>query len=90
MFIWIFFADLKQERFYFIGMEYLCQIMDDEGDDGTWLPRELALVEYSLKQGITKTYHQFIWPDAIPTGYTFTARHHCEYSLSLSLSVPLY
>jgi hypothetical protein len=58
------FADLTEERFYVIYFEHLVQLTeaDNTVEEGMWLPREMAVVEYSLRHGIMNTYHQFIWP----------------------------
>lgn len=71
--------DLTKERFYIINFEHL--VFLPEGDsmtEGMWHPREMAIVEYTLKEGITKTFHQFIWPDIIPEGYRFKAQDHSD------------
>jgi protein maelstrom len=41
-----------------------------------FLPNELGLVEYSLKEGIIRTYHEFPDPGPIPMGYSSQVNLH--------------
>ncbi|KAK7106196.1 uncharacterized protein [Littorina saxatilis] len=66
--------DLTQERFYFINFQEMCELSESDNTvEREFLPRELAMVEYSLKQGIVQFYHQFVWPGDIPMGFRFQA-----------------
>jgi hypothetical protein len=46
-----------------IYFKHLVQLTeaDNTVEEGMWLPREMAVVECSLRHGIMNTYHQFIW-----------------------------
>lgn len=65
--------ELKKEPFYFIHFQYLCKT-----EEGDYLPAEIAVIEYSIEKGITKTLHRFIEPGKIPTGYRFTCIQNSE------------
>lgn len=65
--------EISDMKFYLINFNIFCKTQE-----GEVIPAEIALVEYSIKEGIMKEYHEFIHPDVIPTGYGFTARQHSE------------
>lgn len=48
------------QPFYFIDFQTLCEIPDN--DSQRFLPCELAVVEYTVKDGIQRTLHKFIDP----------------------------
>lgn len=50
-----FFTAIMEEKFYFVSIEYLCKT-----EEGEFLPCEIGMVEWSMKNGITKTFHKFI------------------------------
>jgi len=50
-------SELVNEQFYFINFQTLCVT-----EDGDYLPAEIAVIEYTLAAGITKTLHRFIQP----------------------------
>jgi hypothetical protein len=64
-------TSLKTYRFHIVHMNYYCQMTN-----GAYSPCEIALAEFSLVDGITKTYHTLINPGHIPFGYTFDAHIH--------------
>ena len=47
-------------KFYFIDIQSLCEIIEKE--EARFQPCEIALVEYSLHSGISKSFHRFIDP----------------------------
>ena len=49
--------DLLEEKFYFIGFQYMVCTQD-----GIYLPLEYGIVEWSMAKGVTKTIHGFINP----------------------------
>ncbi|KAK3611248.1 hypothetical protein CHS0354_003877 [Potamilus streckersoni] len=65
--------ELANETFYFINFQTLC-----ETEEGEFLPAEIAVIEYSIKNGITKNLHRFIEPGSIPTGYRYTCIANSE------------
>ncbi|XP_064651283.1 protein maelstrom homolog [Lineus longissimus] len=58
--------EVINEKFYFIDFQTLCKT-----EEGDYLPVEMGLVEFTMKDGIRKTYHTFIDPGPIPLGYRF-------------------
>ncbi|XP_028405303.1 protein maelstrom homolog [Dendronephthya gigantea] len=65
--------DVSNERFLMISFMSLCDMPDDK-----YMPCEMAIAEYSLKSGITRTLHKYIDPGTIPLGYRFTAMQQSE------------
>ncbi|XP_069689384.1 protein maelstrom homolog [Periplaneta americana] len=66
-------SSLLSYKFYVIHVNYYCRL-----ENGTFLPCELGLVEFSLLDGITKTYHTLINPGGIPMGYNYQAKKYSE------------
>ncbi len=65
---------IANQRWYFIKFQSFCK-SDSNGDiKPNYRPyfvlAEVALIEYTLKDGILKEYHSFIKPNQIPLGYT--------------------
>ena len=50
-------ADLKDMKFFIVGTQHALKT-----DEGEYLALEVGVVEWSMKQGIHKTFHQFINP----------------------------
>lgn len=69
----MYYADITEELFYFVDVQTLCKTPDDK-----YLPVEIAVIEYSLKDGITKVYHEFLKPGDIPTGLRYECMSHSE------------
>ncbi|XP_076457776.1 uncharacterized protein LOC143291662 isoform X2 [Babylonia areolata] len=67
--------DLTEERFYFINFQEMCEVTEGETVKREWLPREMAIGEYSLRGGIINYYHQLIWPGGIPLGFRLSAEN---------------
>ena len=51
----LYIAGLLEYNFYIIAFEYLCRT-----EEGEFLPVEVAMVEFSLLEGIKRKFHQFI------------------------------
>lgn len=73
-------SDLLEEKFYFIGFQFMVCTQD-----GVYLPLEYGVVEWSMAKGVTKTIHGFINPGDIPLGYRFIAKDHSEQSHKIPL-----
>lgn len=54
-------------------------------DDRKYLPLELGICQYSIKNGISFTYHEFIDPGGVPMGYMRLAKEFCESSHRIPL-----
>ncbi|CAN8014748.1 unnamed protein product, partial [Ixodes persulcatus] len=64
--------DIKRSNFYLISFNILCEA------NGVYFPLELGLVEYSIEQGCTNTFHQFIDSGPIPLGFASLAKDHSD------------
>jgi hypothetical protein len=62
---------LETHPFHLVHVNYYCK-----HSSGRYLGCEIALAEFSFVDGVRKTYHTFINPGDIPTGYAFEARRH--------------
>ena len=51
------FIDVANERFLMIAFMSLCDMPNDK-----YMPCEMAIAEYSLSRGITRTFHKYIDP----------------------------
>ncbi|KAK6644730.1 hypothetical protein RUM43_000999 [Polyplax serrata] len=59
--------------FYLIHCNYYCKT-----DSDFYVPGELALCEFNLKDGIKRTYHVLINPGKIPLGFAFEAQQNIK------------
>lgn len=50
-------ADMKRVKFLFIAFEYMCKT-----EEGDYLPMEVGITEYTMQDGITRTFQKFINP----------------------------
>lgn len=73
-------SSLRTYRFHTAHANYFCKIAN-----GTYMPCEIALAEFSLVDGITRTYHTLINPGAVPLGYSFYADVHAAETHRLPL-----
>lgn len=71
-------------KFYFIDIQSLCEI--SERPEARYQPCEIALVEYSLHSGITRSYQRFIDPGPLPLGYRFEAQRRSEATHEIPIS----
>lgn len=65
--------DITKEKFYFIDVQTLCKT-----DQGQYLPVEIALAEFSLEDGITNLYQEFLRPGDIPIGMRYTCQQNSK------------
>ena len=54
------YSDVANERFLMIGFMSLCDMPDDK-----FMPCEMAIAEYSLRNGIIRSFHKYIDPGNI-------------------------
>ncbi|XP_044728826.1 protein maelstrom homolog [Chrysoperla carnea] len=69
---------LVQEEFFFIDINIFCEVYDKEYEKYFYYPAEIAISKYTLKDGVSKTYHSAINPGRVRTGYTRTAQQHSD------------
>lgn len=60
---------LLKKVFYFLSSSYFCQTVK-----GDIYPAELAIVKFSLNDGIMDSLHIYINPGKLPSGYFFEAQ----------------
>lgn len=65
--------ELEKVEFYFISFAYFCVT-----SSGTYIPAEMGLVRYSLKDGVKDKLHMFIDPGKLPLGMAYDAKQHSE------------
>nr|XP_022328465.1 protein maelstrom homolog isoform X2 [Crassostrea virginica] len=65
--------EVANEVFYLINFQTLCVT-----DDGHYLPAEIAVIEYSVRRGVSKKLHRFIEPGRIPMGYRGACKDKSE------------
>lgn len=65
--------ELEKLEFYFISFAYFCVT-----SGGTYIPAEMGVVRYSLKDGIMDKLHMFIDPGKLPLGMAYDAQQHSE------------
>ena len=54
------FSEVLDSKFYVIGFQYLVEV--ENGNHNDFMPVEVGLVEWSMREGITNTLHTFINP----------------------------
>ncbi|XP_046744519.1 protein maelstrom homolog [Diprion similis] len=77
---------LINKKFYFIHVNWLCRKLLPNGE-GDFYPIEFAVAEFSLKDGVGKTYHEIIDID-VPMGYASDALQHSEDTHKISPNPP--
>lgn len=65
--------ELESHVFHFAHFNFAVQTTEKE-----WPPCEVAVVKFSLLNGISGHYHEFIDPAKLRIGYSFTAKQHSE------------
>lgn len=60
-------------EFFFISFAYFCVT-----SNGTYIPAEMGLVRYSLRDGVKDRLHMFIDPGKLPLGFSYDAKVHSE------------
>lgn len=74
-------GELEHKAYFFIAVNYFMKTFEG----GIYIPAELSICEYSLKQGVIRTFHTFINPGAKMYGYQLEAQHHSDTTHSLPL-----
>ncbi|XP_023243498.1 protein maelstrom homolog [Centruroides sculpturatus] len=63
--------EVKETSFFIMVFNVLCCT-----DDGEYIPLEVGITKYSIKEGIEDYFHTFIDAGRIPLGYGLTAMQH--------------
>lgn len=66
-------VELEKLEFYFISFAYFCVT-----SSGTYIPAEMGLVRFSLKDGVKDKLHMLIDPGKLPLGMAYDAKMHSE------------
>uniref|UniRef100_A0A1A9ZXQ9 HMG box domain-containing protein n=1 Tax=Glossina pallidipes TaxID=7398 RepID=A0A1A9ZXQ9_GLOPL len=74
-------GELENKEYFFIAVNYFMKTFDG----GIYIPAELSICQYSLKQGVIRTFHTFINPGAKMYGYQLEAQHHSDTTHGLPL-----
>lgn len=64
---------LAEQTYYFIMANYFAKTLK-----GAYIPAEIALSKYSLKDGIINKFHSYINPGNLPIGMGYQAKSHSE------------
>jgi len=72
-------GDLTKEKFYIAYFNTIC-----ETQDGCHYPCEMAIVEYSIENGLGKCFQEFVSPIKIPVGY----RYQCNEKSKKTHNIP--
>jgi len=72
-------GDLTREKFYIAYVNTIC-----ETQDRCHYPCEIAIVEYSIENGLGKCFQEFISPIKIPVGY----RYQCNEKSKKTHNIP--
>lgn len=65
--------ELEKVEFYFISFAYFCVT-----SSGTYIPAEMGLIRFSLKEGVMDKLHMLINPGKLPLGMAYDAKQHSE------------
>lgn len=65
--------ELEKIEFFFISFSYFVVT-----SNGTYIPAEMGLVRYSLRDGVKDRLHMFIDPGKLPLGFSYDAKQHSE------------
>lgn len=65
--------ELEKLEFYFISFAYFCVT-----SSGTYIPAEMGLIRYSLKEGVMDKLHMRIDPGKLPLGMAYDAKQLSE------------
>ncbi|XP_017471127.1 PREDICTED: protein maelstrom 1-like [Rhagoletis zephyria] len=74
-------CQLETQSYFFIMVNYFVKSLKG----GIYVPAEILVAEYSLKDGVCRKYHTFINPGPNIYGLHYEAQHHSETSHKLPL-----
>uniref|UniRef100_A0A1B0B350 HMG box domain-containing protein n=1 Tax=Glossina palpalis gambiensis TaxID=67801 RepID=A0A1B0B350_9MUSC len=67
-------GELENKAYFFIAVNYFTKT----SDGSVYIPAELSICEYSLKQGVIRTFHTFINPGVKMYGHQLEAQRHSD------------
>ncbi|KAI9588850.1 protein maelstrom 1-like [Glossina fuscipes] len=74
-------GELEHKAYYFITVNYFTKILKGN----VYIPAELSVCEYSLKQGVSRIFHTLINPGTNVYGHQYEAQYHSETTHNLPL-----
>jgi len=77
---------VETKKFYFAHFNYLCRT-----DDDFFVPCEASVVEFSLREGMTRCWAELVSPlDSIPLGYAYRCVYHSRVTHNLTVDFEHY
>ncbi|XP_061403051.1 protein maelstrom 1-like [Musca vetustissima] len=73
--------ELEKQSYYFIMANYFTKTLKG----GVYVPAELAVSKFSLKEGVSRVYQTLINPGVNIYGHQYEAQHHSETTHNLPL-----
>ena len=73
---------LPETNFYLVHFNILAKTDDTPA---RFLPCEIGLVEFSLRDGVKRSLHDFMYPSDVPVGYSYAIRDNAEKTHKLDL-----
>ncbi|XP_073828405.1 protein maelstrom 1-like [Musca autumnalis] len=73
--------ELEKQTYYFIMVNYFTKTLKG----GVYVPAELAVSKFSLKEGVSRIYQTLINPGVNIYGHQYEAQHHSETTHNLPL-----
>lgn len=68
---------LVNQKFFLIHVNFYCQLESNGSASDVFIPAEIAIVEFNLRDGIRREFHTFV-KASIPSGYAYAAKVHSE------------
>lgn len=73
--------ELADQKYFFIMVNYFTKTLQG----GVYLPAEISLCQFSLKDGINHKFHSFVNPGVNIYGHTYEAQQHSDTTHQLPL-----
>lgn len=73
--------ELAEQKYFFVMVNYFTKTLQG----GVYLPAEISLCRFSLKDGISHKFHSFVNPGVNIYGHTYEAQQHSDTTHQLPL-----
>ncbi|XP_055843862.1 protein maelstrom [Episyrphus balteatus] len=73
--------ELADQKYYFIMVNYFTKTLQG----GVYLPAEVSVCQFSLKDGICRKFHSFVNPGVTIYGHSYEAQQHSDTTHQLPL-----
>lgn len=74
-------GELETQSYFFIMVNYFTKTLKG----GVFVPAEVSVCQYSLKEGVYRVYHTFVNPAVTIYGHQYEAQHHSDTTHMLPL-----